>query len=380
MNQHHPRCRQRWRRTSCSSPSSRGAALRRVQDQGRAAVALLLQRRPVRRRRQAGPPGGILCTPPDRLGLQFDMLFGPAYKGIPLAAAVAVELARPGRNVPFAYNRKEAKDHGEGGTLVGAPVRGRVLIIDDVISAGTSVRESIAMIQAAGATPCGVAIALDRQERPAEGGVKTSPGRRCSTCTTTETGCGCDCDAGMTCCSICRAPATRLAQHAAARCRRTANATGSETACQPWAPKGGPVRTQRLALACCAGLPWRELAQSRPGPPQPGQPVRASTPASTTAGAASRRTAPFPTATPRSSACSTRTARCAGAAAHADRRRARRARSRRARAAEARAAQADAVRRDRNLMAALPERGSAPQGARSGARHRALAIKPPSCA
>lgn len=95
----------------------------------------------------------------------FDMLFGPAYKGITLASAVAVELARQGHNVPFAYNRKEAKDHGEGGTLVGAPVRGRVLIIDDVISAGTSVRESIQMIQAAGATPCGVAIALDRQER-----------------------------------------------------------------------------------------------------------------------------------------------------------------------------------------------------------------------
>ena len=104
-------------------------------------------------------------------GLQFDLLFGPAYKGIPLAAAVAVELARLGRNVPFAYNRKEAKDHGEGGTLVGAPVRGRVLIIDDVISAGTSVRESIGMITAAGATPCAVVIALDRQEKATEGGV-----------------------------------------------------------------------------------------------------------------------------------------------------------------------------------------------------------------
>jgi orotate phosphoribosyltransferase len=98
-------------------------------------------------------------------GVQFDMLFGPAYKGITLAAGVAIELARLGRNVPFAYNRKEAKDHGEGGTLVGAPVQGKVLIIDDVISAGTSVRESVAMIQAAGAAPCGVAIALDRQEK-----------------------------------------------------------------------------------------------------------------------------------------------------------------------------------------------------------------------
>ncbi len=104
-------------------------------------------------------------------GLVFDMLFGPAYKGITLASAVAVELARRGRNVPFAYNRKEAKDHGEGGLLVGAPVAGRVLIIDDVISAGTSVRESIAMITAAGATPCGVAIALDRQERASHNGV-----------------------------------------------------------------------------------------------------------------------------------------------------------------------------------------------------------------
>ena len=104
-------------------------------------------------------------------GLQFDMIFGPAYKGITLAAAVAMELARRGRNLPFAYNRKEAKDHGEGGTLVGAPVKGRVLIVDDVISAGTSVRESIQMIEAAGATPCGVAIALDRQEKAAEGGV-----------------------------------------------------------------------------------------------------------------------------------------------------------------------------------------------------------------
>ena len=104
-------------------------------------------------------------------GLQFDLLFGPAYKGIPLAAAVAIELARLGRNVPFAYNRKEAKDHGEGGTLVGAPVRGRVLIIDDVISAGTSVRESIGMIRAAGATPVAVLIALDRQEKSSQAGV-----------------------------------------------------------------------------------------------------------------------------------------------------------------------------------------------------------------
>jgi len=98
-------------------------------------------------------------------GVDFDMLFGPAYKGIPLVAAVAVALARRGRNFPFAYNRKEAKDHGEGGSTVGAPLAGRVLIVDDVISAGTSVRESVDLIRAAGATPAGVLIALDRQER-----------------------------------------------------------------------------------------------------------------------------------------------------------------------------------------------------------------------
>lgn len=103
-------------------------------------------------------------------GIEFDMVFGPAYKGIPLAATVAVELARMGRNVPFAYNRKEAKDHGEGGTLVGAPLKGRVLIIDDVMSAGTAARESIALIEAAGATPHAVAIALDRQEMATENG------------------------------------------------------------------------------------------------------------------------------------------------------------------------------------------------------------------
>ena len=103
-------------------------------------------------------------------GIAFDMVFGPAYKGIPLAATVAVELARHGKNVPFAYNRKEAKDHGEGGSLVGAPLKGRVLIIDDVMSAGTAARESIALIQSAGATPHAMAIALDRQEKATENG------------------------------------------------------------------------------------------------------------------------------------------------------------------------------------------------------------------
>ena len=97
--------------------------------------------------------------------IDFDMLFGPAYKGITLAASTAIALARSGRNTPFAYNRKEAKDHGEGGTLIGAPVRGRVVIIDDVISAGTSVRESVDLIVRAGAKPCAVLIALDRMEK-----------------------------------------------------------------------------------------------------------------------------------------------------------------------------------------------------------------------
>ncbi len=100
-------------------------------------------------------------------GVGFDALFGPAYKGIPLVATVAVALAGAGRNVPYSFNRKEAKDHGEGGCIVGAPLQGRVLIIDDVISAGTSVRESVNLIQASNAIPCGVVIALDRMERGA---------------------------------------------------------------------------------------------------------------------------------------------------------------------------------------------------------------------
>ena len=98
-------------------------------------------------------------------GVEFDMLFGPAYKGIPLVAAAAVAFAESGRNVPFCFNRKEAKDHGEGGVTIGAPLAGRVIIIDDVISAGTSVRESVQIIGAAGAAVCAVAIALDRMER-----------------------------------------------------------------------------------------------------------------------------------------------------------------------------------------------------------------------
>ena len=98
-------------------------------------------------------------------GIGFDMLFGPAYKGIPLAAGTAIEMARRGRNVPFCFNRKEAKDHGEGGTLVGTPVVGRALIVDDVITAGTAIREVMQIVQAAGAQATGVLVALDRQEK-----------------------------------------------------------------------------------------------------------------------------------------------------------------------------------------------------------------------
>jgi orotate phosphoribosyltransferase len=101
-----------------------------------------------------------------RSGLEFDMLFGPAYKGIPLATAAAIGLAaHHGRSVPYAFNRKQAKEHGEGGVVVGAPLHGRVLIVDDVITAGTAARESLELIRRAGAEPVGVALALDREER-----------------------------------------------------------------------------------------------------------------------------------------------------------------------------------------------------------------------
>ncbi|HEU4622806.1 MAG TPA: orotate phosphoribosyltransferase [Burkholderiaceae bacterium] len=113
----------------------------------------------------AGFYADTLLNAETRHGLRFDMLYGPAYKGITLASATAVALAARGRDVPFAFNRKEAKDHGEGGTVIGAPLQGRVVIVDDVISAGTSVRESVALIRAAGAEPVAVLLALDRMER-----------------------------------------------------------------------------------------------------------------------------------------------------------------------------------------------------------------------
>ena len=107
-------------------------------------------------------------------GLEFDMLFGPAYKGIPLAAGTAMQMAALGQDLPFAFNRKEAKAHGEGGTIVGAPLKGKVVIIDDVITAGTSVRESVEIIRAAGATPAAVLIALDRMEKGVRDGQLTT--------------------------------------------------------------------------------------------------------------------------------------------------------------------------------------------------------------
>jgi len=101
--------------------------------------------------------------------LPFDMLFGPAYKGIPLVSAISIALSDIGNNYPFCFNRKEVKDHGEGGGIVGLPLSGRVLIVDDVISAGISVREAVDLIRASGAIPCGVIIALDRMERGSNG-------------------------------------------------------------------------------------------------------------------------------------------------------------------------------------------------------------------
>jgi orotate phosphoribosyltransferase len=109
--------------------------------------------------------GEFYATAIQNSGIQFDMLFGPAYKGITLVASIAIAFAKIGHNIPYAYNRKEAKDHGEGGVIVGSSLKGRVLIIDDVISAGTSVRESVELISANGANACGVAIAIDRQEK-----------------------------------------------------------------------------------------------------------------------------------------------------------------------------------------------------------------------
>lgn len=113
----------------------------------------------------------------DERGIGFDLLFGPAYKGIPLATALACEYARRGRDLPLAFNRKEAKAHGEGGSLIGAPLDGRrVLIVDDVITAGTAIREALGIIAAAGGTPAGIVIALDRQE--AAGGIEVPDGTR----------------------------------------------------------------------------------------------------------------------------------------------------------------------------------------------------------
>jgi orotate phosphoribosyltransferase len=118
-----------------------------------------------------GAVGRAYAAAAIRSGVEFDMLFGPAYKGIPLVTVTAAALAGEGRNLPFAFNRKEVKDHGEGGNIVGNPLSGGVLIVDDVITAGTAIRESIDIIRAAGARPAGVLLALDRQERAPQSGV-----------------------------------------------------------------------------------------------------------------------------------------------------------------------------------------------------------------
>ncbi len=129
-------------------------------------ISLLLQRRPVQQWRQPGSTGEILRPAIVNSGIRFDVLYGPAYKGIPLAAVTAAALYdHHGIDIPYAFNRKEAKDHGEGGSIVGHPLEGRIMIIDDVITAGTAIRESMDIINAQGATPAGVVIALDRQER-----------------------------------------------------------------------------------------------------------------------------------------------------------------------------------------------------------------------
>jgi orotate phosphoribosyltransferase len=125
----------------------------------------------------------------DAAGLGFDLLFGPAYKGIPLATALACEYARRGRDLPLAFNRKEAKAHGEGGTLIGAPLAGRrVLIVDDVITAGTAIREALALIHDAGGVPAGIVIALDRQEVAVEGAPVDGPALSAAEAVTAEAG------------------------------------------------------------------------------------------------------------------------------------------------------------------------------------------------
>lgn len=125
----------------------------------------------------------------DAAGLEFDLLFGPAYKGIPLATALACEYARRGRDLPLAFNRKEAKTHGEGGMLIGAPLAGkRVLIVDDVITAGTAIREALALIRDGGGVPAGIAIALDRQEIAVEGAASDSPALSASQAVAAESG------------------------------------------------------------------------------------------------------------------------------------------------------------------------------------------------
>jgi orotate phosphoribosyltransferase len=294
-------------------------------------------------------------------GIGFDMLFGPAYKGITLAAAVAVELARPGRNVPFAYNRKEAKDHGEGGTLVGAPVAGRVLIIDDVISAGTSVRESIGLIR-----PPAPRRGRGHCAGPPGEGHRRRAGRALVGRAVRAARAGPGCVAIATLDDLLQylqGSSDPALQAHAAPWRPTATATGSETA-EPAPRPRHPALPRRPAplAALAAGLAPRPDAQAQPRRrPSPGGHLHLH-----------RRPRAPAHVRPADPECSgkeqrvlNRTARCAPCVPPTLTAEERARGSPRAPAARrGRAAQADAMRRDRNLMAATR------RGARTGRARR----------
>ena len=258
--------------------------VRRIQDQGGAAVAVLLQRGPVRRWRQAVAPVGILCAAPAASGLEFDMLFGPAYKGITLAAAVALQFGLRGRPVPFSYNRKEAKDHGEGGIVVGAPLRGRTVIVDDVITDGASKRESVELIRREGATPVAVLIALDRMER---GGTDDNLSRHSAVMDFER-------DLGLPVIAIATlADLMEFLNSDARFAARGARRGGGEIPCALW----GVARRRRCPPPpASSSPPWSAPCRRcrRPGPRS--RPARASSSASLPTAASSPPTSPSPSA------------------------------------------------------------------------------------